>query len=94
MRSFARVDEGAQRILGATLFTYIIDSTAIAERLGASRWKELLQAHQQDVQSQLDRFRGRLVKSTGDGFLAYFDGSEPACAGSRSGRASTPARSR
>jgi len=78
MRSFARVDEGAQRILGAILFTDIVDSTAHAERLGSSGWKELLQEHQQDVQFQLDRFRGRLVKSTGDGFLAYFDGSERA----------------
>jgi class 3 adenylate cyclase len=78
MRSFARVDEGAQRVLGAILLTDIVDSTAIAERLGATRWKELLNEHQQDVQFQLDRFRGRLVKSTGDGFLAYFDGSERA----------------
>jgi class 3 adenylate cyclase len=78
MRSFARVDEGAQRILGAILFTDIVDSTAIAERLGARGWNDLLQGHQQDVQFQLDRFRGRLVKSTGDGVLAYFDGSERA----------------
>jgi class 3 adenylate cyclase len=78
MRSFARVDEGIQRVLGAILFTDIVDSTGTAERLGATRWNELLQSHQQDVQFQLDRLRGRLVKSTGDGFLAFFDGSERA----------------
>jgi class 3 adenylate cyclase len=78
MRSFARVDEGTQRVLGAILFTDIVDSTGTAERLGATRWNELLRSHQQDVQFQLDRFRGRFVKSTGDGFLAFFDGSERA----------------
>jgi class 3 adenylate cyclase len=78
MRSFARIDEGARRVLGAILFTDIVDSTAIASRLGPTRWSELLRSHQQDVQYQLDRFRGRLVKSTGDGILAFFDGSERA----------------
>jgi class 3 adenylate cyclase len=78
MRSFGRVDEGAQRVLGAILFTDIVDSTGTADRLGPTRWRELLEAHQQDVQFQLDRYRGRLIKSTGDGFLAFFDGSERA----------------
>jgi hypothetical protein len=45
MRSFARIDEGIQRVLGAILFTDIVDSTAAASRLGASRWKELLGLH-------------------------------------------------
>jgi class 3 adenylate cyclase len=78
MRSFGRIDEGAERILGAILFTDIVDSTGLAARLGPARWSELLHSHQQDVQFQLDRFRGRLVKSTGDGILAFFDGSERA----------------
>ena len=78
MRSFGRVDEGAHRVLGAILFTDIVDSTSTADRLGPTRWRELLEAHQQDVQFQLDRYRGRLIKSTGDGFLALFDGSERA----------------
>jgi class 3 adenylate cyclase len=78
MRSYGRVDEGAQRVLGTILFTDMVDSTAIAQRLGPTRWSELLRAHQQDVQYQLDRFRGRLVKTTGDGILAFFDGSERA----------------
>jgi class 3 adenylate cyclase len=78
MRSFGRIDEGAQRVLGAILFTDIVDSTGTADRLGPTRWRELLQSHQRDVQFQLDRYRGRLIKSTGDGFLALFDGSERA----------------
>jgi class 3 adenylate cyclase len=78
MRSYGRIDEGAQRVLGAILFTDIVESTSTANRLGPTRWRELLQAHQQDVQIQLDRYHGRLIKSTGDGFLALFDGSERA----------------
>jgi class 3 adenylate cyclase len=78
MRSYARVDEGAQRVLGAVVFTDIVDSTAMAASLGPTRWLDLLQTHQQDVRFQLDRYRGRLIKSTGDGFLALFDGSERA----------------
>jgi len=78
MRSFGRIDEGAQRVLGAILFTDIVESTSTADRLGPTRWRELLQAHQQDAQIHLDRYRGRLIKSTGDGFLALFDGSERA----------------
>jgi class 3 adenylate cyclase len=78
MRSFARVDEGRQRMLAAILFTDIVDSTATAERLGPGRWKDLVDGLQQDIVFQLDRYRGRLVKSTGDGILAVFDGSERA----------------
>jgi class 3 adenylate cyclase len=78
MRSFARIDEGTERVLGAILFTDIVDSTSVVERIGARRWTELLGDHRQDVQFQVDRYRGRLVKSTGDGFLAFFDGSERA----------------
>jgi class 3 adenylate cyclase len=83
MRSFARVDDGAQRVLGTILFTDIVDSTAMAEQLGTRRWNELLTSHHQDVQLQLDRYRGRLVKSTGDGVLAFFDGAERAIRAAR-----------
>ena len=78
VRSFARVDEKTQRVLGAVLFTDIIDSTALAESMGPSRWRELVAAHNERIQFELDRFRGRLVKTTGDGVLALFDGSERA----------------
>jgi len=78
VRSFARVDESTQRVLGAVVFTDIVDSTALAESLGPVRWRELVGLHNERVQFELDRFRGRLVKTTGDGVLALFDGSERA----------------
>jgi class 3 adenylate cyclase len=78
MRAFGRVDEGTRRVLGAVLFTDMVDSTATAERLGAARWKELVEAHNERFQFEIDRFRGRLIKTTGDGLLALFDGSERA----------------
>ena len=78
VRSFARTDERTQRVLGAVLFTDIVDSTALAESMGSTRWREVVGIHNERVQFELDRFRGRLVKTTGDGVLALFDGSERA----------------
>jgi class 3 adenylate cyclase len=78
VRSFARVDEKTQRVLGAILFTDIVDSTALAESLGPARWRELVAMHNESIQFELDRYRGRLIKTTGDGVLALFDGSERA----------------
>jgi class 3 adenylate cyclase len=78
VRSFARVDQTTQRVLGAVLFTDIVDSTALAESLGATRWRELVGMHNERIQFELDRYRGRMVKTTGDGVLALFDGSERA----------------
>jgi class 3 adenylate cyclase len=78
VRSFARVEEHAQRVLGAVLFTDIVDSTSVAEQLGPVRWRELVGQHNERIQFELDRFRGRLVKTTGDGVLAIFDSSERA----------------
>jgi class 3 adenylate cyclase len=63
-----------ERILATVLFTDIVGSTARAAELGDSRWRGLLDAHDELVARQLERFRGRLVKSTGDGILATFDG--------------------
>jgi class 3 adenylate cyclase len=78
VRSFARIDEGSQRMLGALLFTDIVDSTATAETMGPTRWRELVGQHNERIQFELDRFRGRLVKTTGDGALALFDSSDRA----------------
>jgi len=78
VRSFARVDENTQRVLGAVLFTDIVGSTALAESMGQARWRELVGIHNERIQFELDRYRGRLVKTTGDGVLALFDGSERA----------------
>jgi len=62
------------RILATVLFTDIVDSTAKAAELGDKRWRGLLDDHESVVRRHLDRFGGREVKTTGDGFLATFDG--------------------
>ncbi len=69
----ARSEPQADRVLATLLFTDIVDSTAIADRIGDERWRNLLYAHDNVVRTELDRFRGVEVKSTGDGFLARFD---------------------
>jgi class 3 adenylate cyclase len=55
------------------LMTDIVDSTHIASRLGDAGWKRVLTEHDRAVRRQLDRFRGRETKTTGDGFLATFE---------------------
>jgi class 3 adenylate cyclase len=79
MRSYARtaVDSG-DRSLASILFTDIVDSTATAERLGEAGWRSLLREHNERIQFELDRYTGRLVKATGDGIMAVFDGAERA----------------
>ena len=62
------------RVLATVLFTDIVGSTDRAAEIGDTRWRELLAEHDQLVRRALDRFEGREVKTTGDGFLATFDG--------------------
>jgi pimeloyl-ACP methyl ester carboxylesterase len=62
------------RVLATVLFTDIVRSTEQAAQLGDGRWRELLQAHDSAMRTALERFRGREIKQTGDGFLATFDG--------------------
>lgn len=62
------------RALATLLFTDIVDSTARAADLGDSQWRVLLDRHDDGVRAALGRFRGREVKTMGDGFLATFDG--------------------
>jgi class 3 adenylate cyclase len=62
------------RVLVTLVFTDIVDSTGIAERMGDQAWLDLLSSHNQRMADILDRYRGRLVKFTGDGMLALFDG--------------------
>jgi hypothetical protein len=71
------------RVLATVVFTDIVGSTEQAAKLGDRGWKELLARHDRLVRSELERARGRVVKSTGDGFLATFDGPGRAlrCAG-------------
>jgi class 3 adenylate cyclase len=62
------------RVLKTLLLTDIVGSTEQAVRLGDRRWHDLLDAHDAAVRTELEHFRGREVKATGDGFLAAFDG--------------------
>jgi class 3 adenylate cyclase len=62
------------RILATVLFTDIVDSTKTAAEVGDQRWRKLLDDHARSFRSALQRFGGREVKNTGDGFLATFDG--------------------
>jgi class 3 adenylate cyclase len=63
------------RILATALFTDVVASTERTARLGDRRWLDLLAEHNSIVRVELDRHRGTEVKTTGDGFLATFDGS-------------------
>jgi class 3 adenylate cyclase len=62
------------RVLATVLFTDIVDSTRHATALGDRRWRGMLDAHDARATAEVERFRGRIVKQTGDGLLATFDG--------------------
>jgi len=66
------------RVLATVLFTDIVDSTRRAAEMGDRDWHALLDAHDAVVRVQLNRFRGREVNTSGDGFLAMFDGPQRA----------------
>jgi class 3 adenylate cyclase len=68
-----RPSQPADRYLATVLFTDIVDSTRRASALGDHAWRELLDAHDRVVRSELKRFQGREIATTGDGFLATFD---------------------
>jgi pimeloyl-ACP methyl ester carboxylesterase len=69
-----RAQPDPDRVLATVMFTDIVDSTATAAALGDSEWRRVLERHQRIVSGALARFKGREVKSTGDGHLATFDG--------------------
>ena len=62
------------RVLATVLFTDIVDSTQRAAALGDMEWRSVLDAHFSMARSQIRRFRGREVKTLGDGVPATFDG--------------------
>ena len=71
-------DVADDRVLATVLFTDIVDSTRRAAEMGDRDWHALLDAHDAVVRSQIARFRGREVNTSGDGFLAMFDGPQRA----------------
>lgn len=66
------------RVLATVLFTDIVESTRRAAEMGDRAWRALLDAHNAVIRAQLTRFRGREVNTSGDGFLAMFDGPQRA----------------
>jgi class 3 adenylate cyclase len=63
-----------ERVLATVLFTDIVASTQRAAEVGDHAWRDLLDRHNRLVREELDNWRGREVKTLGDGFVATFDG--------------------
>jgi class 3 adenylate cyclase len=70
----ARPAPEPDRVLATVLFTDFVGSTASVAEVGDKRWRQILERHGEIATKELDRHRGRLVKTTGDGVLATFDG--------------------
>lgn len=82
MRTYGKqADVRTERILASIVFTDIVDSTRRASDLGPARWRDLVGEHNRKAEMAIDRYRGQLVKTTGDGVLAQFDGAERAVRG-------------
>ena len=69
-----RREREPERVLATVVFGDIVKSTERAAEFGDARWRDLLAAHDARVREGLERSRGHLVKTMGDGFLATFDG--------------------
>ena len=67
-------EESGERTLGTILMTDIVGSTAMLERIGDAKWHSILIAHNERLRGQIDRYGGREIRTTGDGFQALFGG--------------------
>jgi class 3 adenylate cyclase len=72
-RTFGSRAEGGDGVIVTVLLTDIVDSTATVIRLGDEAWRATLPLHNARLREQLNAFRGREIKTTGDGLLAIFD---------------------
>jgi class 3 adenylate cyclase/quercetin dioxygenase-like cupin family protein len=63
-----------ERVLATILFSDIVGSTSMLERVGDHAWAELLREHNLKIRTAIGRYRGREIDAAGDGFLALFDG--------------------
>lgn len=68
-----RAAEETDRVLATVLFTDIVESTGVAARLGDREWRRLLGRYEETARAEVQRWRGEVVKATGDGVLARFD---------------------
>ena len=69
-----RTEREPDRMLATVMFTDIVDSTKRAAEMGDRGWRGLIERHDDLMRRELERHRGRAVKTMGDGFLATFDG--------------------
>ncbi len=70
----APLETFSERVLATVLFTDIVDSTGTAMRLGDRTWADTLTTHEIRTRETVEHFHGTVVKNTGDGVLATFDG--------------------
>jgi class 3 adenylate cyclase len=70
----ARTPEALDSVLATVMFTDIVDSTKRSAEMGDRGWSAVRRRHDEIVRGELARYRGREVKTMGDGFLATFDG--------------------
>jgi class 3 adenylate cyclase len=70
----SQVSREVDRVLATVMFTDIVDSTKRATAMGDRAWRDLLEAQNAALRKELARFRGKEVKTLGDGMLATFDG--------------------
>lgn len=81
MRTYARGRSAtARRMLATIVITDVVDSTARAVSVGASRWRDVVGRHNELAEQVVDRHEGHLIKTTGDGIIAVFDSAELAVA--------------
>jgi class 3 adenylate cyclase len=73
-RAFTGFRGSHDRALATLLFTDLVASTETAARVGDGAWRAMLSGHFEAARAEFQRFRGREVKTTGDGLLATFDG--------------------
>ena len=79
MRTYGKKhDQELERTLASIVITDIVDSTRRATEMGAAAWRDVIAEHNRKASTAIDRQRGRLVKTTGDGVIAVFDGAERA----------------
>ena len=65
--------QNVDRVLATVLFTDLVDSTGQAAALGDRAWRQVLDRHDEVARTEVNRWIGRYIKSTGDGILATFD---------------------
>jgi len=76
--AFGKAPDPDERVLATIVFSDICDSTAVLARIGDDEWTRVVRDHNERIRTVIDRFRGRELATTGDGFLALFDGAAKA----------------